>query len=69
VCSGSRSKRGCTKLSKLTEGTSIPELGSEDSYTYLGLQQLLGIRDNDSRKQIEKVLSRVHKVCKSSLSS
>jgi hypothetical protein len=52
------------------DGTSIPELGSEDSYKYLGLQQLLGIRDKDSMRQIEKkVLSRVHKLCKSSLSS
>jgi hypothetical protein len=44
----------------------IQDLGVEDNYTSLVLQQLLGNGDITASKQVEKkVLSRIEKVCKS----
>jgi hypothetical protein len=42
--------------------TVIQDLGVEDNYTYLVLQQLFSIADTTTRKQVEKkVLSRIEK--------
>lgn len=54
----------------LMEDLRIQELINGDEYKYLGLQQLLGTADEKIRKQVErKVLSRVAKICKSSINS
>jgi hypothetical protein len=50
--------------------TVIKDLGVENNYKYLGLQQLLGITETTAREQVEKtVLSRIEKVCISQLNA
>jgi hypothetical protein len=48
--------------------TIIHNLGIEDNYKFLGIQQLFGIAETTARKQVEKnALSRIEKVCISPL--